>query len=93
MVNTETIDNFVQKNKIAKIDFIKLDIEGAEYECLLGASNTIKKFKPKLAICLYHKDSDFWKLPILIKNLVSDYKVFVEHHHVNQEETVLYAVL
>lgn len=39
--------------------FIKLDIEGAEYNAIKGAEKTITKYKPKLAICVYHNQSDF----------------------------------
>lgn len=45
-VNLQTLDQFVNKQKIKKVDFIKIDVEGHEFEILQGALNTIKKFKP-----------------------------------------------
>ena len=46
MVKSITIDHIVKKNKLKKLDFIKLDIEGAEYLALKGANKSILKFKP-----------------------------------------------
>ncbi|MDR3243115.1 MAG: FkbM family methyltransferase [Elusimicrobiota bacterium] len=91
-IGTMAIDDFVDTNKIPKIDFIKLDIEGAELECLKGAQKTIKQYKPKLAICLYHKDSDFITIPAYIKDLVPEYNLYIKHHTECDWETVLYAV-
>jgi len=68
-----SIDNFVIKNKIDKIDFITLDTEGAEKDILMGAVNTIKRFKPKLAISLYHSTADFFEIPILINKMNDKY--------------------
>lgn len=73
--------------------YIKMDIEGAELEALKGAEKIIKTNKPKLAICLYHKPQDFFEIPLYIKKLNPDYKLFVHHHHPDRNwETVLYAV-
>ena len=68
-----SIDDFVIENKIDKIDFITLDTEGAEKDILMGAVNTIKRFKPKLAICLYHSTADFFEIPILINKINDKY--------------------
>lgn len=72
-VNSVSIDDFMHQNKIGKLNFIKLDVEGAEKEILIGALDSIKKFKPKLAICLYHSTADFFEIPILISEICGDY--------------------
>lgn len=48
---------------------IKMDIEGAEYEALLGARDIISKYRPGLAISLYHRPADLWQIPILINEI------------------------
>lgn len=64
--DTTTIDSFIEENKIQKVNFIKMDIEGAEPRALKGAENTLKKHQPKLAICTYHNKDDEQK----IKNVI-----------------------
>lgn len=49
-----TIDDWVKNNLIQKLDFIKMDIEGAEIEALEGCVETIKTFQPNFAIASYH---------------------------------------
>lgn len=90
-VKTESIDNLVKEEKLEKIDFIKMDIEGAEMAALIGATETIRKFKPKLAISAYHKIVDFVEITNFIKSLEPSYKIFVEHYTIHSEETVIYA--
>lgn len=72
--------------------YIKMDIEGAELEALKGAENIIKSNKPKLAICIYHKPQDFFEIPLYIKKLHPDYRLFIHQHTDDVSETVLYAV-
>lgn len=86
------IDDFLVKEGIAKVDFIKMDIEGYEKKALIGASQSIKKFKPKLAISIYHKLEDFYEIPLYIKSLRSDYKFYIDHYTIHGEETILYAI-
>ncbi len=90
---TITIDDFVTKNNIPKIDFIKMDIEGAEMYALKGAEQTIRKFKPVLAISIYHTLSDFSTIPLWIDNLNLGYKLYVDHYTIHLEETVLFATI
>ncbi|MDR2709141.1 MAG: FkbM family methyltransferase [Elusimicrobiota bacterium] len=92
-IETISIDDFVSQNNLPRVDFIKLDIEGAEYECLQGAKETIKKFKPRIAVCIYHKDEDFIRIPAYLKELVPEYKLYLNHHTDMIEETVLYAMI
>lgn len=83
------LDDFLCGNEVT---FIKMDIEGSEMNALRGAENTIRKWKPKLAICVYHKPWDVVEIPNYIKSLVPDYNLFLRHHAFSYNETVLYAI-
>lgn len=78
---------------IVLICFVKMDIEGSELEALKGMSRTICACKPKLAICMYHKPEDMWEIPMYLKKLVPEYRLFVRHYSNSDLETVLYAVV
>jgi len=67
-INVTTLDEFVKKENIKRIDFIKADIEGAERYLLMGAKKVLKEFAPKLAICTYHYPED----PELLKKIILD---------------------
>ncbi len=69
------LDDFIKKNKISKIGFIKMDVEGFEENVLLGAKKIIEKDKPVLSLSAYHKTSDKKRLPKIIKSLREDYKI------------------
>lgn len=74
------------------VTFVKMDIEGAEYEALTGAKQLISEQKPKLAICVYHKPQDIWELPELIMSFRDDYTFYLRHYSFRDNETVLYAI-
>ncbi len=88
---TISIDDFVQSKNDIKIDFIKMDIEGAEMLALQGAIETIKKYKPKLAIAIYHSMDDFVNIPLWILDLGLDYEIFIGHYTIHTEETICFA--
>lgn len=79
--------------KNEKVTFIKMDIEGAEPRALRGARNIIKTQKPKLAICIYHDFRHLWEIPLYIKELAPEYKIYLRHHTNLEYETVCYAVV
>ncbi len=58
---------------------IKFDVEGAEKEALLGCQKTIETLKPKLMVSAYHKSEDIFELPLLIKKLNPEYKLYFRH--------------
>ena len=86
------LDDFVKDNKINKLDYIKMDIESAEPNALRGAQKTIKKFKPDMAICIYHAPSHLWDIALYLNSLNIGYNFYIHHHSSTCCETVLYAV-
>lgn len=90
-VKTISIDDFVKKEGLDRVDYIKMDIEGSEPLALEGALETIKKFKPKLAIAIYHSVDDFVNIPNWILDLNLGYEIFIDHYTINVEETVCFA--
>lgn len=83
-----TLDAVLKKADIA---FIKMDIEGAEMDALSGAADIIRKQKPDLAICVYHKMEHLWEIPVFLKGLVPEYSFYFRCHYGFTLETVLYA--
>ena len=69
-----------------------MDIEGSELEALKGAAETIKKWRPKLAISIYHKYEDIIEIPEYILSIVPDYSFYIRHYSSDIWETVLYAI-
>ncbi len=76
-----------------EVTFIKMDIEGAELEALKGCQEIIRRCRPRLAISIYHKKEDLVEIPLFIKTLVPEYKLYVRHYSNDTGETVLYAVI
>ena len=76
-VAVESVDNILCG---ARATYIKMDVEGAEKEALLGAGETISRFQPKLLISAYHRNEDFFKLPALIKMLNPAYRIYLRRH-------------
>ncbi len=75
----------------SKASYIKMDVEGAEYETLLGCREIIKKYKPSLAVSAYHRAGDIFTLPLLISTLSPEYKIYLRHHkYLPSWETNLY---
>lgn len=88
-IETKALDHL---SECQSATYIKMDIEGAELEALKGAKEIIRREKPKLAICIYHQPQDFFEIPLYIKTLNPDYKLFIHHHNDSIYDTVLYAV-
>jgi FkbM family methyltransferase len=91
IIEVISLDEYL-KDENEPVTFIKMDIEGAELNALKGAEQTIKKYKPKLAICIYHKLEDMWEIPNLLLEFVPDYKFYIRHYSSTFAETVLYAL-
>jgi FkbM family methyltransferase len=81
------IDTLVEELGLERVDFIKMDIEGAEVDALIGAEKTISQFKPKLAICTYHRPTD----PIEIRKILLKYNPNYKFKEIERGEKVLFA--
>lgn len=89
-VPVRSLDSLVIDGTIPRVGFIKMDIEGAELSAIKGAAGSIRKFRPKLAISLYHKPNDIYEIPIYISKEFPFYEFYIEHYTIHMEETVLY---
>ncbi|MGM9581943.1 MAG: FkbM family methyltransferase [Anaerovibrio sp.] len=83
------LDDYLQDENVT---FLKLDIEGGEMAALHGAKEIIKKYKPKVAVAVYHKKEDIIDIPKLLLSYNSDYKFYLRHYSIGMPETVLYAM-
>lgn len=86
-----SIDDYVKDTGVIP-SFITMDIEGWELEALCGAKETILRYRPKLAISLYHRASDFVNIPEFLLKLRPDYKLYVRHYTDSYSDTIAYFV-
>jgi FkbM family methyltransferase len=87
-IKVGALDNMIG----GKVTFIKMDIEGAEGLAIDGARQTIATNHPKLAICVYHKPDDMWKIAEQVLSIREDYKVYLRHYTEGVTETVMFFV-
>jgi FkbM family methyltransferase len=72
--------------------FIKMDIEGAEMDALIGARRSIEKALPVLAISVYHKPDHLWRIPLLIRSYFDEYRLFLRPHNEEGWDLVCYGI-
>jgi len=89
VVECVTIDELLDGHRVT---FIKMDIEGAELDALIGARETIINQLPVLAICLYHKPDDIWEIPKYIRSLSDQYNLYLRRYAEGCWEEVCYAI-
>jgi len=87
-VEIDTIDNIIDE----RVDYIKLDIEGAEQDAIDGAKQTILNYHPVLAICIYHKAEDWYKIPQKVLAIREDYTLYLRHYMEGIFESVMYFI-
>lgn len=88
-INVDTIDSILKCLRQPKVSFIKMDINGAEYEAIKGAAGTISKYRPKLAIKIHVKE-DFIRIPLLLKEIAPDIKLSLRQRNYMSMMLVLY---
>ncbi len=75
-----------------QVDYIKLDVEGAEMAVLQGAAQTIKRHRPQLAVSIYHSPEDFFQIPLWIFSMCKEYLFFLESYSPSLGEKILIAI-
>ncbi len=73
------LDDIVREHQLDRVDFIKMDIEGAERRALAGARETLARFKPRMAICTYHLRDDMSAVPAVVLGAVPGYSIHAKN--------------
>ncbi len=90
MLTARSVDSLLDG---APVTFLKMDVEGYEREALWGAVKSISHYQPKLAVSLYHRNQDIFELPLLVKQLNPNYRLYIRHRlYIPAWETNLYAI-
>jgi FkbM family methyltransferase len=88
--NVHSLDSYLDGKEAT---FLKADVEGMEMEFLKGAEQTIRRFKPKLAICVYHYPSHLFEVAEYLRSLVPEYEFSLRQHAPIIGDYVLYAFI
>jgi hypothetical protein len=91
VVRAVSLDDLVEEAGLDRVDFVKLDIESAEPAALRGATATLVRWRPKLALAAYHHIDHLWQLPHALSELGCGYRFALGHFTMHAEETVIYA--
>lgn len=62
-----------------KVDFINIDAEGSDKNVILGLCETIKKYRPTISCAIYHRNEDFFELPLLLYELYDGCEIYIRH--------------
>lgn len=89
LIHTITLDRYF---KDIKVDYIKMDIEGAELNALKGGMNVIKRDRPVLAICIYHTMTDRLEIPEMLIDSLEEYEFLIRHHGYSYCDSVMYCI-
>lgn len=92
ILRTATLDGVARERANERIDFLKLDIEGAEAEALAGGARTLARDRPALAVCIYHRKEHLHELPALIARLLPGARHRLGHYSRSFWETVWYSL-
>lgn len=87
-VNIVRIDDVVD----SQITYLKMDIEGSESKALSGARETILRYHPRLAVCVYHNGADYIDIPKQVLSIRDDYDLYLRHYTEGVTETVMYFI-
>lgn len=91
-LKTDTVDAMVARGDLPRVDFLKIDVEGADVGVLEGAAETLVEHRPRLAIACYHKPDDLVKIPDLVASLGLAYRWYLQCSTMVLADTVAFGV-
>ena len=77
VVRCETVDHLLRGRAVS---YIKMDVEGQERAAICGGAETIRRCRPKMLISAYHRTEDLFAIPLQVKEICPDYRVYLRHH-------------
>jgi FkbM family methyltransferase len=86
------IDDFMAAQGIGRLDFLKIDVEGAEPEVIEGASRTLAASRPQLAVCIYHRKEHLYSIPLRLAAMLPGYVHRLGHYAPSFWDTVWYSI-
>lgn len=86
------LDDLVREWRLDRLDFLKMDIEGADYRALGGMRETLTRFRPQVAVCLYHDPAHMWDIPRRLMDWLPNYRFYVRHYSYTRFECLMYAI-
>lgn len=89
VIRVKSLDSMRELNDIT---FLKIHTEGNELAVVKGAAELIKKNKPIVAVSIYHNLKELVNIPIILRSLVPEYRLYMRHYSSGTSESVLYAV-
>lgn len=87
-----SLDSITAELGLPRIDLFPMDIEDAEPNALAGAMRTIQRFRPQLAVSIYHLPDHFLDIPQFLGNSLENYRFYVRNYHFISNETIFYAI-
>ena len=91
-LSTDSVDRLVRDGQIPRVDFLKVDVEGADLGVLEGAAETIRSQRPRIAIACYHRPDDLVTLPDFVASLGVSYRWYLQCSTMTDVDTVAFAV-
>lgn len=74
-VKADRADSYIDSS----VDFINIDAEGSDRRVILGLKETIKKYYPTISCAVYHRNEDFFDIPLLLKSIYGDCELYIRH--------------
>ncbi len=87
-----SLNDYVDELGLDRLDLIKLDLEGSDGPAIVGALDVIRKYRPHVAVSIYHHVSDFWNIPRLLIEAVPNYDFHMGHYSFERWETIVYGI-